>query len=121
MPYTPDELWQQAINCPHASIIRSGDLELSVEFYGIYINKSGLGYEYKTCHTTGGDYYDKLSPTHIDMFSRLGYLDAAINIATEILQKKATRFEKHTSKASELLLKNINKKLCQLKELQQNQ
>ena len=54
------------------------------------------------------------------MFFRLGYLDAAINIATEILQKKATRFEKHTSKASELLLKNINKKLCQLKELQQN-
>lgn len=118
MPYTPNEIWEQAIGCPYARTIKSGALELAVEFYGVYIIKSGLGYEYKTCHISNGEYYDQLTNVHQTMFLRLGYLDAALAIAIELLEKKAARFEKHTTKTSSSILKNINKKLCQLKEIQ---
>ena len=75
MSYTPDELWQQAISSSRARIIRGGDLETTVEFYGVYIIKSGLGYEYKTSHS-GGEYYDKHS---IALGTRMESLKSPMN------------------------------------------
>jgi hypothetical protein len=118
MPYTSDELWQQAISSTRARVIRGGDLETTVEFYGVYIIKSGLGYEYKTSHS-GGEYYDRLSIPMVDLLHILGYEDGIVEVAIELLSKKLLRYENYLKPNNQLITK-LKEKLCEVNKMQKS-